>query len=59
MGAVDLTAGAVGLLEDITVEAVAGMAAGLLPMVAWLTWVMDGAATVLTTLPIISVTITR
>ena len=41
--AVDFTAGAVGLLEDITVEAVAGMAADL-PTVAWPTWVMGGVA---------------
>jgi hypothetical protein len=33
-----------GLLEDFTVEAVAGMAAGLLPAVAWPTWVMGGVA---------------
>jgi len=42
--AVGFTAGAVGLLEDITVEAVAGMAAGLLPTAAWPTWVMGGVA---------------
>jgi hypothetical protein len=42
--AVGFTAGAVGLLEDITVEAVAGMEAGLLPTVAWPTWVMGGVA---------------
>ena len=36
--------GVAGLLEDFTVEAVAGMAAGLLPAVAWPTWVMGGVA---------------
>ena len=42
--AVDFTAGAVGLLEDITVEAVAGMAEAVATMVAWPTWVMGGVA---------------
>jgi hypothetical protein len=54
VGAVYFT-GVAGLLEHFTVEAVAGMAA-VLPAVGLPTLVMDGAATVITTLPIISVT---
>ena len=36
--------GAVGLLEDFTVEAVAGMAEAVATMVPWPTWVMGGVA---------------
>ena len=44
VGAVAGMAVAVGLLARSTVEAVAGMAVGMLPTVAWPTWVMGGVA---------------
>jgi len=45
VGAVDFTAGAVGLRRFTAAVVAAGMAeAGLLPIVAWHTWVMRGVA---------------